>query len=86
MDGGIDGVIGRREQERVAVRGRLGGGVGRNDTAGPRSVLDHEWTAELLRHSRGYEPGDVIHGPAGREWQQQADRLFRIVGPTPAMH
>jgi hypothetical protein len=64
----------------------LGGRVGRDDPARARLVLDHKRSAELVRHPRTHEPGNKVHRAAGREGQQQADRLLRIIGPALSMH
>ena len=79
IDRSVDGVIGRGEQQRVAVGRGLGSRIGGDDAAGARLVLDHERPPEVFRHARGHEAGDVIDRPTGRERQQQPDRPFGIL-------
>ena len=77
---GVDGVVRRRQQDRVAVRRRLGDGVGGDDTAGARLVFDHDRLAQIFSHLRGHHARDDVDRAAGRERQQQTDRPFRIFG------
>ncbi len=66
------------DHDGLAVRGR---GQQRGDgdaAAGARSVVDHHGLANLSSQLVGQQPGEHVHGPAGRSGYQHPDRL---VGP-----
>jgi hypothetical protein len=45
----------------MTVGGRLQDGLGRNDGAGARAVLDHHGVAEFLSHGSADQPRKAIH-------------------------
>jgi len=75
----VDGERGRgRHQQRVAVGIGLGHQLRANDRVGARPVIDEDLLAEILAHLVGNDAGEEIGGPAGREWNDEADLPRRI--------
>ena len=66
-----------RNQDRVAVRRRLGHLVGRDAGAAARPVLDHDRLAQGLAERIAHGAGDIVGGAARREADHQ---LHRFVG------
>jgi hypothetical protein len=81
----VDRMVGGGQQQRVAVGRGLRHGVGRDDAAGAGLVLDDERPAEIVGHFRRDHAGDNVHRPARRKRQDQADRLFGILGVAMTM-
>jgi hypothetical protein len=79
MQRAVDRVIGRGEQQHVAVGRRLGERVGRHHAAGTRLVLDHHRLAEICCQFFREQPRHQIDGAAGRERHHQAHRAVGIL-------
>ena len=77
----VDRVVGRREQERVAVGRRLGDDVAGDDAARAGLVVDQHLLAELGRQPLGQEARHDVRDAAGREGHDQSDRPLGILGP-----
>ena len=77
-DRGEDGDDGRaRPQQRVAIRGRAGDRLGREDAVAADAVFDHELLAERLAQARGGEPAHHVDIAARCERHQHLHRPLR---------
>ena len=65
-------------QQGVAVRRRLGGGVGADDAARGRPVVDDERLSHRPLEIRRHQPRHHVVEPAGRERHDQADGTIGI--------
>ena len=79
IERGIDRVIGRGDQQRVAVLVGLGDGIGRKNAAGARLRLEHDGASEFGGHAVGDEPRHDVDRAAGRERQDELDRPVGIL-------
>jgi hypothetical protein len=67
------------DRQRIAIR-RRARGFGRADGAtGAALVLDHHGLAEFLAHALRHEARDDVGGAAGRERNDDADRLVGVL-------
>jgi hypothetical protein len=83
----IDGMAARDEQQRVAVRRRLGGGLAADDAVRTRPVVDDHLLAERFDELLGEEARLYVGVAARCERDDQADGLGRVllgVQPTRA--
>ncbi|MNV49929.1 hypothetical protein D3C71_1419030 [compost metagenome] len=79
IEAGIDGQHAHgRVQQRIAVLGRIGHGLGAYAAASPGAVVHHHGLAQrvghLLRHAARHQVG----GAAGQKGHDQADGLVRV--------
>jgi hypothetical protein len=66
------------EQQRMAVRLRLGGRPCPDGAAGARPILDHDALPQHDRETLPDEPCHDVGRPARRERHDDPDRLYRI--------
>ena len=76
--GGEDAVV--AHQQRVAIRGRMRDGFGREIASGTRTVLDHERRTKQLLHLLADNAGEHVARSARRERHHQRDGAARIIG------
>jgi len=74
-------VVGRGEQERVAVGRSLGDDLACDHAARSGLVVDHHLLPELGRQPLGHQPRHHVGDAAGREGHDQSDRLLGVLGP-----
>lgn len=80
VQAGIDGVgRHRRHQNGVAVGRRLGDVIGADVAARPRTVLDDELLMQHFAHLRTHDAADNVGRTTGREWDDHAHRVRRII-------
>jgi hypothetical protein len=78
VEEGVDGHrAARGQQEGIAIGRRLGHGIAANDAVGARAVVDHHRTLQRLGQTGRDAARQRIRGPAGREVDDQPDRLVR---------
>ncbi len=65
----------------VAVAVRLGDDLGRNDAVGADFVFTHHRLSPGLREVLADRAGQQVGGAAGRERNDHADRLVRVLRP-----
>ena len=83
----VDGVGRDGDQQRVAVRRRLGGHFGGDIARGARPIVDDELLAEVLGQPLAHQPPGDVGPDAGREADDDAHRPRRIVErPRRAWH
>ena len=68
-----------RQHDRIAVRRRLGDLIRADHAARAGFVLDHERLAERGLQPLADQAAGEIHQPAGRPWDDHADRLVRVL-------
>ncbi len=76
----IDRVVGRGQQQRVAVGRRLGERVGGDRAAGARPVVDHHALAEGVVDAVGEQPRHDVDRAARGKRHEQPDRPLRVAG------
>ncbi len=79
------GVGDRPEQECVAVRRRLGGGVRRDEAARAGSIVDDDVLAKCVAQRRRHDTRHEICRSTRREADQQTDGAMRISGASRAI-
>ena len=80
VERGRDRVVGRDEQQRVAVRRRTDRGGGGDIAAGAGAVFHHELLAEMVRQPLAHDARHDIDRAAGGEADQPFHRAVGIVG------
>jgi hypothetical protein len=75
----VDGVLVIGEQQRVAIRRRLGCELARDNAGGAGAVIDDHLLAEDLAELRAEKPRQEIGRAARRGGRDQTDRAGRIV-------
>src|SRR5580692_625735 len=78
VERGIDRARGSREQQRVAVGGRMRDRGGADIGAGAAAVLDDDLLADALRQRLSDEARNDVEGAAGRNRDDQMHRPRRI--------
>ena len=78
MGGRNDGEARGNHQQRVAVRGGLGGGVGADDAARGRPVVDDERLPQRPLQIRCHQPCHHVVEAAGRERDDETNRTAGI--------
>jgi hypothetical protein len=63
-------------RKRVAIWRRMGHETGADVGAGAAAVLDNDLLVETLRHRRRHEPRDNVERTAGRDRNDETDRLL----------
>src|SRR5229473_200084 len=74
-----DGIVGRDEQQRIAIGWRIDRGRGCEIAAGAGAIFHHELLAEALRQPLGHNARHGIDRATGGEADQPAHRPVRIV-------
>ncbi|MNS57235.1 hypothetical protein D3C72_901180 [compost metagenome] len=67
------------EQQRVPIGGRLGNEVRADVAAGAGSIVRYDLLAKFLRKARGQHTAQVVGAASHGEWDDQANRLRRVV-------
>ena len=80
VERGRDRVVGRDEQQRIAVRRRTDRGGGGDVAAGTGAVFHHELLTKMVRQPLAHDAGDDIDRTAGGEADQPSHRAVGIVG------
>ena len=68
------------EQYRIAIRGRLGRSIGRDDAAAARAIVHDHLLSEGLGEPAAEQARQQIHAAPGREGHEQSQRPRWIVG------
>ena len=66
------------EQQTVAVRRGLGGGLGTEAATGTSTVIDHDLLAKRFRQSLAKKAREHIRATAGRIWNDEGDWMIGI--------
>src|SRR5262249_12533305 len=79
VERGADEIVRPDEADGVAVRRSREVGLGADVAAGANPVLDDELVAEFFRQILSEQPRRDVIWPAGREANDESDRLVRII-------
>jgi len=74
----IDAVRRAREQQRVAVGGRPGGDLRRDDLAAAAAIVHHDLLMQRFAELRAEDPPEDVAGAGGRIRDDQPDRPLWI--------
>ncbi|MET3840335.1 hypothetical protein ABIE49_002413 [Bradyrhizobium sp. OAE829] len=80
VERGRDSVVGRDEQQRVAVRRRADRRSRGDIATGAGAVLDHELLVEMVRQPLAHDTRDDVDRAAGGEADHPFHRAVRVVG------